>query len=426
MPSCPFQSNQGEEFVSYMSIPQITITQRAKRVLILRDGHPILEGVATNGQFRLRFTAFSGASAELFFKGQAKAGVFCLEGNGTVYIGDMALHKASVKAELSGIKITSRAKWSKRTVLTRFEMGQSPSSWYGTAVLSESLQCLVTNPEKLRIVMAFKHSGVRKLPVRCVVRASLDSLDLEVSFHQRLVEVSNGSFAKLRNKLLRVLTDEITRELVVTEAQYSSSGFDDYLIPSSRLPFSHDNVNIPGFLGDSRSSTAQSRLSQGTWVTRSAADGYLATSRNSVGRKNTVPIGYLSGQEPLIYQRPSTGYINVGVRSNPSLEARGNSDANPSARYSNSGLRPDSYLQGGRATSHSRSPSRVPQPANAGLLASMEEQCTHIAGTDDMQAADISASVVGMQATKIETIAYRILRAKDILLAIEGLRDVNR
>jgi hypothetical protein len=200
----------------------LSISERHGSIRFLHKGTTVFEGAERDGQLVVSFKRNCGVRADFQMKGTRTVDSFELSGSGTVFVGELSLENATVKASSSGVVVDVPTGSADRIKKLRFMLGATPGSWCGVMELNEPLQCLVVEPPTLRASLAFElsHGGI---PVRSLATAELDEARVEIALTDELQEHFRRGLPEIRRLLLRAVAEKLTEELDWNEHQFYAS-----------------------------------------------------------------------------------------------------------------------------------------------------------------------------------------------------------
>ena len=379
-------------------VDSLEVVPQNGSVAVLAGGMPLLDGTDRDGHFYLRFTERSGARSEFDVTGPSTPGELHLAGTGTLHLAGFALRDATVQVAPAGIEIAAPMQWGEQSTVVRFETKATPGHWSGRMEARETLPCLMTRREVLRISITIELNAHARHS-KCSVLAVLDGRNIEVPISPESNGARDGFFLHLRRKTLGAVRQFLLEELRVCEAKLLAVDSDDDGAEGPMHPgFVVDDhlardIAVPRTNAPERRRESPSAPSSGGYLpaltkpTRSPGQRASVMVRGYIDPRHTAPFisgpGYLPATSGS--HRLATGYLPNSRKT----EVRGNGGYLPTA------------WQG---ASKQATPRTAPLQANNDGLGASPAATTQ---------KDLNTVI------DYERVAYAVLRCKDLLQAIE-------
>lgn len=227
------------------ALQTLSISERHGTLRFLHGSTTVFEGAERGGKLAVNFKRNCGVRADFPLEGARTVDGFELSGSGTVFVGDLTLPNATVKASPSGVVVDVPAGWANRINPLRFMLGAKPGSWCGIMELNEPLQSLIVSPPTLRVSLAFEMSR-NGIPVRCLATAELDEAKVEVSLTRKLREHFPSGLSEFRRLLLTAVAEKLTEELILNENQFSADPDEFLFEEESQQVYWEQHAQPPG------------------------------------------------------------------------------------------------------------------------------------------------------------------------------------
>lgn len=365
-------------------------------VAVLAGEIPLLNGTDRDGYLYLRFTERSGALAEFDVTGPSTPGELHLSGAGTVHLAGLALRDATVQVAPASIGIAAPMQWGEHRTVVRFEANAAPGHWSGRMEARETLPCLMTRREVLRISITIEVNAHTQ-HLKCSVLAVLDGRNIEVPTLPESTGARDGFFLHLRRRTLGAVREFLLEELRVCEAKLAAVDSDDDGPEGAGHPGAVIDDHLARDIAIPRINSPERRRE---FPTAPSPGGYLPAltkpARHSGQRANVAVRGYIDSRHAAPFvsgpgylpatprgQRLATGYLPNSSK----IKASGNGG----------------YLPAGWHTQTTPRPAAPQKNNNDGL--------------DVLPAAAAQKDLNTV--IDYERIAYAVLRCKDLLQAIE-------
>ncbi len=212
----------------------LEVVARDGSITIVSGAVPLLHGTERDGQLCLRFAEGSGVRSTVEVVGALQADGFQLSGRGPVNIGHLTLQDATVNVTPSGVEISAPVVWADYATEAKFECGSKPGQWQGRIDVRESLVCLMTRSEVLRLSINM-HFDVPAGLSRFQVLAVLEGRSIEVPFHHDAEMDPATIVSLLRRRTLAAVREYLLEELARSEAKFAAPITRDDLEPSIDL-----------------------------------------------------------------------------------------------------------------------------------------------------------------------------------------------
>jgi hypothetical protein len=357
------------------------VSNNGSILIVLRE-LPVLQGVERNGRAYLQFTASSGIRSNVELVGPPPTDEFLLSGTGIFQLGQLTLSDATVQVTPSSLQMSTRVTWSDKSFALTFECAGTASNWRAQLEARESLGCLLTRPEILRVAVTME-LDTRVDGGECLILAVLDGRNIEVSLRIASLDEAEGIVALLRTRTLAAVRKYLLEELDRAEADFAAVNDQAGCEPAT--PISAPRPHAPA-----------------TWAAAPSqpAVGYLPAARQVRGEPSTAKnavAGYLD-------HRFASATSNSGYLPRPSRVLAGGYI--PAMRQSVVRYTRDVALhRGGEAW---------PRKAEVDPANAPESLGSRSDSRGEMPSAATNSLI------DFERIAYAVLRCKDLLQAIES------
>lgn len=366
-------------------------------VTVVAGGVPFLDGTDRDGRLYLRFTERSGARAEFDVTGSSTPGELHLSGMGTVHLVGLAFRDAIVHVAPASIEIVAPVQWGEHRTEIRFEADAALGQWRGRMEARETLPCLMTRREVLRVSITIEvnaHAEHSKSSVLAV----LDGRNIEVPILPESDRARDDLFLHLRRRILGAVREFLLEELRVCEAKLAAVDSDDDGSEGAVHPGTVIDDHLARDIAIPRVNTPERRRE---FPSAPSAGGYLPAltgpARHAGPRPNLTVRGYIDPRHSAPVSGP--GYLPATPRTQ--RLATGYLPNSSKIKASGNG----GYLPTGWQGTGRQAPPRTALPQE-----DSDGQGALPAATAQK---DLNAVI------DYERVAYAVLRCKDLLQAID-------